>query len=86
VRVPEDLSVVGFDNVVVGEVAAVPVTTIDSRLEEIGVGATRVLLDRLLGRGSSTPVQQVLAPALVVRASSGPASTGTPRVHAPARA
>jgi len=73
VRLPEELSVVGFDNVLFGGLALVPLTTIDSRIQEIGARATRIVLDRIDGRAGGEPTQVVLEPSLVVRESTAPA-------------
>ena len=73
-EVPGDLSVVGFDNVAFGAIAAVPLTTIDSRISEIAGRATRLLLARLDGRAAESDTQQVLEPSLVVRASTAAAN------------
>jgi LacI family transcriptional regulator len=78
---PDELSVVGFDNVLFGGLAAVPLTTVDSRIQESGARATRVLLDRLDGRSGAEPTQVVLEPSLVVRGSTAPppSESGEPR-------
>jgi DNA-binding LacI/PurR family transcriptional regulator len=77
VRVPDELSVVGFDNVLFGGLALVPLTTVDSRIEEVGARATRVLLDRIDGRAGTQPTRVVLEPSLVVRGSTAPPPSTT---------
>lgn len=72
VGVPGDLSLVGFDNVYVGELADPPLTTIDSRITELGRRATRLLVDRITRTGDPAPRHDVLQPDLVVRASTAP--------------
>jgi LacI family transcriptional regulator len=47
VRVPEQLSVVGFDDLDVGDLLAPPLTVVDRPMEEQGVLAMRLLLSRL---------------------------------------
>jgi LacI family transcriptional regulator len=79
VRLPDELSVVGFDNVLFGAIGPVPLTTVDSRIQEIGTRATRVLLDRIDGRHDPEPAQVVLEPSLMVRGSTAapqPTKTG----------
>ncbi|GAA4967134.1 LacI family DNA-binding transcriptional regulator [Kineococcus glutinatus] len=77
-RVPEDLSVVGFDDVPEAANCAPPLTTIAQPLQEMGALAVRMLLDLLdgweAGQQVRSPGRHVRLPArLVVRASSGPA-------------
>ncbi|WP_449408742.1 substrate-binding domain-containing protein [Microbacterium maritypicum] len=66
-RVPEDLSVVGFDDVVEAKLASPPLTTIRQPIAEIGAAALRSLLDLRQGHGISRRVE--LATELVVRSS-----------------
>ncbi len=72
-RLPEDLSVVGFDDVPMAAFASPPLTTLHQPLAEMAALAVR----RLLGRGDAALSGRVeLATSLVVRASSAP-----PRGH-----
>jgi DNA-binding LacI/PurR family transcriptional regulator len=50
IRVPQDVSVVGFDNLDEGEYSLPSLTTIDPGREEIAETAVRVLLERVDGR------------------------------------
>jgi LacI family transcriptional regulator len=77
-RIPDELSVVGFDNVLFGGLAPVPLTTVDGRIHEIGTRATRMLLDRIDGRSGPEPAQVVLEPSLVLRGSTVPPPPTTP--------
>ncbi|HUS15880.1 MAG TPA: LacI family DNA-binding transcriptional regulator [Chloroflexia bacterium] len=68
--VPDDLSLVGFDDVEVARYMAPPLTTIHQPRVRLGTLATEMLLDQLAAR----PVtDQVLPPHLVVRGSTAPA-------------
>jgi len=70
IRVPEELSVIGFDNIPEAAAATPQLTTVAQPLRELGAQAFEMLLDLL--RGSDT-VRHVHLPAtLVVRASTGP--------------
>jgi LacI family transcriptional regulator len=68
-RVPEDLSVVGFDDVPMAQWVSPPLTTLRQPLAEMATLATRTLLN-----GESTGIQQrvELATSLIVRASTQP--------------
>ena len=71
IRVPQDLSVVGYDNTVFSKLHRVSLTTIDSHNAEVGQLAGRTLTARLDG-DSGTASTRLLSPALVVRSSTGP--------------
>ncbi len=69
-RVPEDLSVVGFDNVPEAANAVPALTTVAQPLHQMGAEAVRLLLGLLAG---GTTEDHLLLPAsLVVRASTAP--------------
>ena len=70
-RIPEDLAIVGFDNITFSRVAAVPLTTIDGRTAELGRIAVQLLVDRIEGNGSGNIQQITLPPSLIVRRSCG---------------
>jgi DNA-binding LacI/PurR family transcriptional regulator len=72
VTVPDDVSVVGFDDHAVAELLDPPLTVVDRPMEEQGAAAMRLLLDRLAGRMPAEPRRIVLPTSLVVRRSSGP--------------
>jgi LacI family transcriptional regulator len=69
VRCPDDISVVGFNDMPFSERFNPPLTTIRIPHYEIGASAAELLLDRL--QDSDAPARHiVLAPELVIRASS----------------
>jgi LacI family transcriptional regulator, repressor for deo operon, udp, cdd, tsx, nupC, and nupG len=65
-RVPEDVAVVGFDNVPLAEVFEPGLTTIAQPMRELGLAAADMLLERLSG---GQPASRTLAHTLVVRES-----------------
>jgi DNA-binding LacI/PurR family transcriptional regulator len=67
-RVPEDVAVVGFDDVVDAAEYRPPLTTVRQDFDELGARAFAVLV-AMLERGAEPELHEV-APALVVRASS----------------
>ncbi len=67
-RIPEDLSVVGFDDVPLCEWVQPSLTTVRQPLEEMAAEATRMVLE-LAGSSQAGPVRRELATSLVVRAS-----------------
>jgi LacI family repressor for deo operon, udp, cdd, tsx, nupC, and nupG len=66
--VPDDLSLVGFDDVRYAAHINPPLTTIAQPMQQIGAVAVRLLLD-ILNRRMVEPVEVTLPHALVVRAS-----------------
>ena len=77
-RVPDDVSVVGFDDIALAPYFDPPLTTVRLPAFELGQAAGRALLDRIADRAVA---QRTLLPTeLVVRGSTGPpASRGTRR-------
>lgn len=72
-RVPDDLTVVGYDDIGISRLAVPPLTTVNQKAMELGLQAARMLL-ALLDGGTPTPV--VLPVELVIRASSAPPPLG----------
>lgn len=70
-RVPEDVSVIGFDDIQVASFFNPSLTTIRQPLQQMGRTAGRVLLETLAG--GALPERVVVEPELIVRASTGPA-------------
>lgn len=71
-RVPEDVSVIGFDDIKAAAYTMPRLTTINQPLEEIGRIATQSLLNRL--HDTMPPRDEItVEPELVVRDSTGPA-------------
>lgn len=68
-RVPWDISVVGFDDIETAETSDPPLTTIRQPFQEIGRKAV-MLVDALISDPSIHDKHQVIAPALIVRSSS----------------
>jgi DNA-binding LacI/PurR family transcriptional regulator len=75
-RVPEDISVVGFDDIPQAAFHNPSLTTIRQPLHEMGRLAAHLLLDHLRSR-SSLPAEIAVEPELIVRES-----TGAPRQEA----
>jgi LacI family transcriptional regulator len=67
-RVPKDVSVIGFDDINAAAYTLSRLTTINQPLAEIGRIATQCLLNRIHGTATS-PDEIFIAPTLVVRES-----------------
>ncbi len=70
-RVPDDISVVGFDDIQSAAYINPPLTTVRQPLIKIGEIAARTLLDRIEGRTKYIP-EIAIEPELVVRRSTAP--------------
>ena len=71
-RIPEDLSVVGYDDTWFARLHRVSLTTINGHIAEVGQVAGRTPTARIDGE-RGTPGIRLLFPALVQRSSTGPA-------------
>jgi DNA-binding LacI/PurR family transcriptional regulator len=71
-RVPEDLSVVGFDDIDISQHTNPPLTTVHQPIRHKGESAVRLLLS-VVERRDLHPQQIRLETRLIVRGSTGPA-------------
>jgi DNA-binding LacI/PurR family transcriptional regulator len=78
VRVPQDVSVVGFDDIAGAAFANPALTTVRQPLLRMGQIAAQALIERIEKRGTCQP-EIAIEPEFVVRESSGP----VPRKHLP---
>lgn len=71
--VPQDISVVGFDDLKVASMLEVPLTTVRQPKEQIGMETIRLLLQRIQEKAQGTPVKEyqhiVLKTELIQRSS-----------------
>jgi LacI family transcriptional regulator len=72
--IPDDLSVVGFDNVPESALAVPPLTTVEQPIRQMGVEAVRVLRELIEDPGRA-PERVVLPTRLVVRRSCRPVAS-----------
>jgi LacI family repressor for deo operon, udp, cdd, tsx, nupC, and nupG len=68
IRIPEDISIVGFGNSMLSEYFGVPLTTMDQPKHRLGVAAMDSMLQLL---GGNRPEPKRLPAQLIIRASSG---------------
>jgi LacI family transcriptional regulator len=72
-RVPEDVSVVGFDDIQSAAYSTPSLTTVRQPLFEMGQRGAQILLERIANRETRNATEIVMAPELIVRESTGPA-------------
>lgn len=73
VRVPADMSVVGFDDIHLARYVRPRLTTIHQDIRGLGARAAELLIDDLLGEAEPERRHEELAVRLVIRESTGPA-------------
>lgn len=73
-RVPEDVSVVGFDDIQSAAYSTPSLTTVRQPLFEMGKRGAQVLLERIANREAPYPGEIIMVPELIVRESTAAAN------------
>jgi len=71
-RIPEDISVMGFDDTRYAAIASPPLSTVSQPAQEIGRRIAARMIDAIEGTASDGPQVEVLPHRLVIRQSTGP--------------
>jgi LacI family transcriptional regulator len=74
VGVPDAFSVVGYDNALAASLPQIALTSVDQSGFEMGLLASRLLVERIDGRAESVSI--LVQPTLMVRKTTGPAPNG----------
>ncbi|HEY7324470.1 MAG TPA: LacI family DNA-binding transcriptional regulator [Streptosporangiaceae bacterium] len=80
VRVPEDISIVGYDDIEFAAAAAVPLTSVRQPRSELGRTAARLLLEEADDAQHHQHRQVIFEPELVIRQSTQAAPSGLARL------
>lgn len=72
-RIPQDVSVIGFDDIPLAAFSEPGLTTIRQPLQRMGEIAAKTVIDQIEGNADFLP-EIVVEPELVIRASTGPVS------------
>jgi len=79
IAVPEDVSVIGFDDILGASYHTPSITTVRQPLEEMGRAGARILLERIARPADDFEPEIVFEPQLIVRESTAKAKTNTKR-------
>jgi LacI family transcriptional regulator len=71
-RVPEDVSVIGFDDAPLAEMVFPALTTMRQPLQDMAHAAVSLLLSRVTSGDGGAPVRKVLSTSLVIRGTTAP--------------
>jgi DNA-binding LacI/PurR family transcriptional regulator len=74
-RIPEDVSVVGFNDIPEAQDFSPPLTTVRQDYRAVGAKCVELLLDQLANGVSDDPVLELVPTSLIVRASTAPPAT-----------
>lgn len=66
IRIPEDLSIVSFDNIAMASMYGIELTTISQHVDEMGEKAARLMLKQLNDK-KAKPERIIMEPTLIVR-------------------
>ncbi|MCX5733316.1 MAG: substrate-binding domain-containing protein [candidate division NC10 bacterium] len=75
-RIPEDVALVGFDDIAATALKGVEITTINQKKYEMGSMAVRILIERIEKSSPPRVSQVTLEPELIIRQSCGYARSG----------
>lgn len=69
IRIPEEISVVGFDDLVIAAFPGIELTTVRQEIATVGSSAMKLLLDQLEGAGAApeAPENVLVPPEMVIR-------------------
>lgn len=71
-RVPHDVSIVGFDRIAMSQLMSPPLTTVEQPIYEMARLAADLLVERATGVTTDQGVRRILRPSLHVGATTGP--------------
>jgi LacI family transcriptional regulator len=70
--VPEEVSIIGFDNILLSAFTSPPLTTMATPIVELGQQLCQMLLERIQNQSLTTPQRKIVQSSLLVRKSTGP--------------
>lgn len=79
IRVPEEMSVIGYDDIAISRMSSRPLTTVHVPKYEMGRWIAQMLLRRIKSDDREQPVRMTLKPELMVRATTAPPAVSVDR-------
>lgn len=70
-KVPEDIAIVGYDDISIAAHSLIRLTTISAKTQEMGIKAVDYILQLIKNGGSNLLIQEYLEPELIIRNSCG---------------
>jgi len=70
-RIPTDIAVAGYDNVIYSSISQVPLTTVSQDIDRMSHDAVELLFRRIGGDNSDRPLLRLVGSELIVRESTG---------------
>jgi LacI family transcriptional regulator len=70
-RCPDDVAVVGFDDIELAGSRLIELSTVSHRIYDMGTRAVDILLDQIIAGPPEVPVQELLEPKLIIRRTCG---------------
>jgi len=77
VKIPEDIALIGFDNINFTSFKFVDLTTVSQRIYEMGTKGIQLLIRKIENPENWTPQEIYLEPKLIIRNSCGYAAKKT---------
>lgn len=70
--IPDDISIVGYGNLIIGKLLETPLTTVDQKPEKLGFEAYKTLMERIKGERNTHSLKKVILDVeLIIRESCG---------------
>ncbi|WP_249316665.1 LacI family DNA-binding transcriptional regulator [Bacillus sp. FJAT-50079] len=70
-KVPDDLAIIGYDDIFIPGTRAIQLSSVRVPRYEIGYQAAKILIDRIEGKKSPSPIEVILPTQLVIRKTCG---------------
>lgn len=68
-KIPQDVSVIGFDNIEMSSLVEPPLSTVSQPLYDIGALSAKKLINMIVGKSSMNPTIDILSTDLIIRKS-----------------
>lgn len=68
-KIPEDISIIGSDNIWAGKYSPIPLTTVDQNLEQVAEKALNIIFERIKSKNWDEPKHYTVQSRLIIRES-----------------